>query len=108
VDGDLALIVRGPAGQQQAVLLHRLEGRRCPKIQRVDRLHVVVSVHEHGRLIRGVQPVGVDHRVAGGVDHLRILQPNVGVDVGQVIRRRAHVVGVLRLAGNAGNTQEAD
>jgi hypothetical protein len=49
MEEDLALVVGGAAGQQLPVPLHRLERRRVPFIQRLDRLHVVVAVDEHGR-----------------------------------------------------------
>ena len=61
---DLALVVDGAAGVEVAVALGRLEGRRKPFVERIGRLHVVVAVEKHGGLTGGVQPVGVDQRMA--------------------------------------------
>ena len=64
----LALVVDGAAGPALAVDDHRVERRRGPLLERVDRLHVVVAVDQHGRRRRpGVQPVAVDRRTAAGL-----------------------------------------
>ena len=54
VEQHLALVVGGPAPQQLPVALHRHERRRIPFLQRLDRLHVVMAVHQHhrGRRVR--------------------------------------------------------
>ena len=49
-------------------------GGRLPHVERVDRLDVVVAVDEHGRGAGGVEPVGVDDRVAAGLGDLHVLE----------------------------------
>ncbi len=60
----LALVVGGAARVDVAVADGRLEGRRMPQLQRIGRLDVVVAVAQHGGLAGGVEPVGIDQRVA--------------------------------------------
>ena len=82
-----------------AVAHRRLERRRLPEIERIDRLHVVVPVEEDGRRARRAEPVAVDDRVARRVDQPHVLQADaphllrapVGAapDVGGVLRQRA-------------------
>ena len=58
----LALVVGGAPGQQQAVPLGGLERRALPFLQRLDRLHVVVPVHQDPRGTGiGGRPLG-EHR----------------------------------------------
>ena len=69
VHPDLAFVVDSAARVEIAVALRWLEGRRSPFVQRVGRLDVVVAVEQDSRrgLPSGVQPVGVDERMAAGV-----------------------------------------
>ncbi len=77
VEEHLTLVVRGSPGQQPAVALSGLERGRFPLIERLDRLHVVVTVDQHGRRGRvGGRPVREDRRhsgraVAPGFPHFR-------------------------------------
>ena len=53
----------------------RLERRRAPEIDRIDRLHVVVAVEQHARpaVRRGrAVALGGDHRMPGGRAHRRL------------------------------------
>ena len=45
----LALVVGRAARVDLAVADRRLERRRLPQVERIDRLHVVVAVEENGR-----------------------------------------------------------
>ncbi len=63
----LALVVDSAAGVKVAVALGRFKGRRDPLIERIGRLHVIVAIGEAGGLALGVQPVGVDQRMSGGL-----------------------------------------
>ena len=49
VHEDLALVVGGAARVDLAVADRRLERRRLPQLDRIDRLHVVVAVEEDRR-----------------------------------------------------------
>ena len=60
------LVVGDAAGVEAAVAHRRRPRRAVPFVERVGRLHVVVSVHQHRRLARRAQPLAVDDRVAAG------------------------------------------
>ena len=106
VQGDLALVVGRAAAEQQPILPDRLERRRRPEIQRVDRLHVVMAVEQDGWLAGRFEPVGVDDRVPGCLDHLGILEAHPFVLLGQVARGAANVIGTLRAARDARDPQK--
>ena len=105
VHEDLALVVRRAARVDLAVAHRRLERRRRPEIQRIDRLHVVVAVEEDRRLPRCVEPVAVDHRMAGRVDQLHVAHPGAGERVGRPLRRAPHVGGMLGKRADARDRQ---
>ena len=63
----VALVVGRATAVDAAVLDGRLERRRVPQVERIDRLDVVVGVDEDRRRAFGMQPVGVDDRMAAGV-----------------------------------------
>ena len=73
---DLALVVGRAPGQHPAVVEDRLERRRVPQVERIDRLDVVVAVDDRGRRAIRVQPVAVDHRVAARLGDLDMLDPH--------------------------------
>ena len=95
VHEDLALVVGRAARVNLAVAHRRLERRRRPEIQRVDRLHVVVAVEEDRRLAWRVEPVAVDHRMARRVDQLHVLHAGAGERVSGPLRGAPHVRGML-------------
>ncbi len=84
----LALVVHRAAGVDVAVAFGGLEGRREPLVQRIGRLHVVVPINQHRGLARGVQPVGIDQRVARGLNQPHVLH----ADALQL--RRQHLGGL--------------
>ena len=45
---DLSFVVCRTASKDVSVLEHRLEWRRIPKLQRIRRLHIVMSVDQNG------------------------------------------------------------
>src|SRR5438552_18781881 len=45
---DLTFVVCRAASKDVSVLEHRLEWRRIPKLQRIRRLHIVMSVAQNG------------------------------------------------------------
>ena len=85
----LALVVGGAARVDLAVADRRLERRRLPEIQRIDRLHVVVAVEQNRRRTRRAEPVAVHHRIAGRLDQPDVLQADaphlVGAPVGAAL-----------------------
>ena len=107
VGKDLSFVVRRAAGKDDAVFDPRLEGRRLPQLQRIDRLHVVVPVDHHRapprhvRIARhhdGMPRRGMDDRVQADR-----LQPP-----GQPARARRHVRRVRGIGGNAGETEKGE
>ena len=89
---ELAFVVDRAAGVEVVVALGGLEGRSDPFVERLGGLDVVVRVAEHGGLAGGVQPVGVDERMAFGGDDLDILHADAAQFVG-------HVVGGFLMSG---------
>ena len=70
VHPDLALVVDGTPGVEVAVADLRLERRRAPLVERIDRLDVVMAVDERSRQ-RGIdEALRVDGRVSRGLDDL--------------------------------------
>ena len=102
----LALVVHRAAGVEVAVALRRLEGRREPLVQRIGRLHIVVAVKEHGRLARGMQPVGIDQRMTVGFDQPHVLHADAGQLGGQRLGGAAAIALVLGQRGDGRNAQQ--
>ena len=103
----LALVVDRAAGVEIAVALGGLEGRREPLVERVGRLHIVVAVDEHGRLAGGMQPVGIDQRMAFGLNQARVLHADA-LELGeQRLGGFAAVGRVLGQRGDGGNAQQS-
>ena len=103
VHEDLALVVGGPARVDLAIAHRRFEGRRLPEIQRIDRLHVVVTVEEDGRRSLGAEPVAVDHRIPGRLDQPDVLHADPPHLVGGPLGTAAHICLVLRQRADAGD-----
>jgi len=102
VEEHLALVVGGPAPQQLAAALRGLERRRLPLVERLDRLHVVVPVDEHGgrRRVRG-RPVR-EHRgkpgaVRSGFPDLRHREAALAQVPRQPFRAAADIGAVRRV-----------
>ena len=74
VHEDLAFVVGGAPRVELAFANGRLERRRFPELERVDRLNVVVAVEEDGGRAGSVQPFAVDDRIAGGLDQAHVLE----------------------------------
>ncbi len=100
----LAFVVGGAARDQEIPLDRGLEWGALPLLQRLGRLHVVVTVEEDRRLVRGARPLAVDQRVDLGRDDLR-LHPGRSKLLGNELRAAQHVLFVLRLGGDGGDPQ---
>ncbi len=68
LDVHLAFIVDRAAGEDVVAANGGLERRRFPFVQRIGRLHIVVSVKEDGGLAGGREPLRVDKRIAIALD----------------------------------------
>ena len=103
---DLALVVAGAAAVEVAVALGWLEGRRDPLVLGVGGLDVVVAVEERGGLAGGVQPVGVDQRMALGFDQPRVLEADAGQLGQDKLGGAAAIALVLGQRGDGRNAQQ--
>src|SRR5205814_5728420 len=99
----LPFVIDGATSIQIAVTFCGLEGRSLPFIERIRRLHIVMSVAKHSRLSCSMQPVSIDQWMARGLDDLNILNADALEFVGDELRRALHVVLVLRKRADAGN-----
>ena len=75
----------------------RLERRRLPKIERIDRLHVIVAVEQHLRTRRPAAALADHHRMTRGRPH-RGLEAETAEIAGDEFGGRA----ALRLIGGIG------
>ncbi len=95
----LALVVDRAATVQLAVAHRRVERRRRPQLERVDRLHVVMAVDQHRRRAGCAEPLAVCHGVPGGLEHLGG-EPRSLHAGHRVFGGGPHVGGVIRLRGD--------
>src|ERR1700694_5665082 len=84
----------------------RLEGRRGPQLEWIDRLDVVVPVEQHRRLALCLHPVGIEDGMPRRLDDLRILESDSFVLLREMAGRAPDVVGALRLARDAGDPEK--
>ena len=103
---DLALVIGGATGQDPVANNDGLERRRGPELRRVHRLDIVMAVDEHGRGVRGVQPVRIDDGMTTRLERLGMLQARGGQVVDQPVRRPPAVARVLRERRDARDPQE--
>jgi hypothetical protein len=82
VDVNLALVVGGTTAVDITVSSLGFERRGGPKIKRLGRLNVVMSVEKDGRFARGFQRLGVDERVKISGDDLDFLEAGAPKVVG--------------------------
>ena len=95
VHEDLTLVVRGATRINLAFPNGRLERRRFPFVQRVDRLHVVVPIKEDGRRPLGMEPVPVDDRIARRFDAAHVFETDALKLIRGPLGAARHVTRVL-------------
>ena len=105
VHEDLALVVGGAARVDLAVADRRLERRRLPQLERIDRLHVVVAVEQDRRRALGAEPVAVDDGIARRLDQPDVLQADAAHLVGGPLGAAPDVGRVLRQRADAGDRE---
>ena len=103
---ELALVVDRAARVDVLIALGRLEWRSVPLVQRLGRLHVIVRIAQRRRLARGVQPVGVNQRMALGGNDLDILEADALQIVGHHLGGLADIVFVLFGGADAGDAKQ--
>ena len=112
VHEELPFVVAGAAcengalGMQLRLLDHRLEGRVVPQVDGVGRLHVVMSVHQHGRLGGVHQLLAVHHRVALGGHHFHVVCTCLSEVVCHDVRALQGVLRIGRIGRNAWDPQQ--
>ena len=82
------------------------KGGVMPFVERVGGLHVVVGVAEDGGLAGGVQPVGVDERMALGGDDFDVLHADAAQFVGDEVGGFLNVGLVFVEGADAGNAEK--
>lgn len=88
-----------------AIFLDRFKRRRVPAIAHLCRNHIVMTVHQHGRLIgSSPQPLTVHHGMTSRGDNLDILQIQPTHMRCQPLRSPLHIGGMGRISTHAGNT----
>ena len=108
VEMDLALVVGGATPEDAAALDTWIEGRPCPLLERIRGLDVVVAVDDDGRGPGGVQPVGVDERVATGLGDIDVLEADGTHARGEPFGAGTHVPMVLAEHADGGDAQEVE
>ncbi len=108
---DLALVVGGAAPDEALLAVgaldqRRLEGRRGPQVQRIDRLHVVMAV-EHHPLLRAEVAARGDDGVARRLVELRLEAQRSEV-VGQPLAGAPALGGVSPVGGDGGDAQQRE
>ena len=76
VHDDLSFVVDGAAPEDLAVAHAAYERRSLPQIDRVDRLHVVVTVDEYRRFSGRTEPLAVRERISARLEPAGI-EPNL-------------------------------
>ena len=102
----LPLVVGRSASVQSVVANRGFERRRCPELERLHRLHVVMTVDEYRGLARSAEPLTIDDRMPGGGKQLDILQSDRAHVVSNPLRASLHVLCVLGIGADAGNRKE--
>ena len=90
----LPLVVVGPAPPNTSVAQNRLERVGLPLVERIDRHHVVVTVHEHGRRSRIDDLLAVNDRIAVGRHHLGSVGAGGKKRVAQMLGATDHIAPV--------------
>ena len=97
----LALVVGGAARVDLAVAHRRLERRRLPEIERIDRLYIVMPVEEDGRRTLGAEPVSVHNGEAWCLDQPNVLETDASHFVGGPLGATLDVAAMLRQCADA-------
>ena len=104
----LALVVGGPASVDLPAHDSGIKRVGVPFVDRVDRLHVVVSVEQDRRLAGRMAPFPIDERVPPAFNDLDGVESALNQLALRIVRRPANVRTVLRKRADAGDSQEAE
>ena len=102
----LPLVVSRSPCVEIAVALGGLEGGREPLVEGIGRLHIVVTIDEHCWLSGGVQPIGIDQRMAFALNQAPILQADALQFGEQRFGGLAAIVLVRGIRGDGRNAQQ--
>src|SRR5712691_10325208 len=92
----LALVVAGPTAVDVVATDRWLKRGRIPQINRINRLHVVVSINKYRRLAACLEPIAIHERMTLCRDHLNVLKTDVFQLVSSVLRSTANITCMLR------------
>src|SRR5580658_7487955 len=79
----LSFVVAGAPAIEVLATHRRLKWRRAPLVERVRRLHVVVTIHQHRGTTLRSPPRGMHNRMAARRNHLYALEPDAPQMVSQ-------------------------
>jgi hypothetical protein len=80
-------------------------------IERIRRLHVVMTIEQQGRLAGSVGPIGIDQRVRarlGGIYELRMFESRAIEPGADEFGGAANLACVGRVGADAGDAEEAE
>src|SRR5438552_15866547 len=102
---NLTFVVGRTAGKDISVLQNRIEWRRIPQLQRIGRLHVVMSVNQNRAPPFPMLVAGPNDRVPRGWNQFR-LQSNTGQFLDQPVGAFAYSLRIIIVRGNAWKPQK--
>ncbi len=103
----MSFVVGRATGVDLAVLLYRLKRRRIPTILQHGRHHVIVPIHQYGRLVRpGTHPLSIHNRMAGRGHRFGLLQAQCVQMRCQPFCRPLYIVGMGRVSTEAGEAKK--
>ena len=101
----LSFIVGRPSAIDVLAAHGGLEWRRVPGLHRIGRLHVIVTVDEHGRTSASMPPIGVNDRMAGGRHDPHLIEAGAAQVRGEPF---GTVADILRMFGLRAYGREAN
>ena len=104
----LSLVVVGPAPPDASVAQNRLERIGLPLVERIDRHHVVVTVHEHGRRSRIDDLLAVNDRITVGRHYLGAVGAGGKKRVAQMLGATDHIAPMRAVGADRRDAQQRE
>src|SRR5258708_19493840 len=70
----LAFVVASPATIEIIPAYRRLEWRRFPQINRIDRLYIIMPIYKHSGLPGSLEPLAINERVTCCLYQMHLLE----------------------------------
>src|SRR5258708_22714460 len=101
----LAFVVASPATIEIIPAYRRLEWRRFPQINRIDRLYIIMPIYKHRGLPASLEPLNITERVTCCLYQMHLLSAHLSQPLRSVLRRPANVTHGFRQRTVARNAQ---